>query len=94
MKKFIKKLVADVKFSDAGRGHRLNENRGGPAAPSAAPSAAPRRPPSGAAQTAGNAALARFDVANNKQSDAMRAQQLEMRRQIKVRLGKDYKPVN
>lgn len=84
MKKFIKKLVADVKFSDAGTGHRLNEERAPRPSSSAAPVSAPRRPPSADAQSAGAAALARLEAANNRQSSGMRAQQLELRKQMQV----------
>ena len=84
MKKFIKKLVADVKFADAGTGHRLNEERAPKPGPSSASAPAPRRPPSASAQSAGAAALARFEAANNKQNSGLRAQQLEMKRQMQV----------
>ena len=86
MKKFIKKLVADVKFADAGTGHRLNEERAPKPGPSSAPAPAPRRPPSASAQNAGAAALARFEAANNKQNSGMRAQKLEMKRQMQVNM--------
>lgn len=84
MKKFIKKLVADVKFADAGTGHRLNEEPAPKPGPSSAPAPTPRRPPSASAQSAGAAALARFEAANNKQSSGLKAQQLELKRQMQV----------
>lgn len=82
MKKFIKKIVADVKFSDAGQGHKLNEEPPAPR-PQSRPMSAPRRAaPSQEAKTAGAAALARIEAMNNKQNTPLRAQQLELKRQV------------
>lgn len=89
MKKFIKKLVADVKFSDAGKGHKLNEETAPRPGPSSRPVSAPRRPPSADAQTAGIAALARLEAANNKESPAMKAQKLEMKRQMQRQVSEE-----
>ena len=86
MKKFIKKIVADVKFSDAGQGHKLNEEPPAPR-PQSRPMSAPRRAaPSQEAKTAGAAALARIEAMNNKQNTPLRAQQLELKRQVQVQL--------
>jgi len=89
MKKFIKKLVADVKFADAGTGQRLNEERAPKPGPSSAPVSAPRRPPSAGAQSAGAAALARLDAANNKQNSGKRSQQLELKRQMQRQVSEE-----
>ena len=84
MKKFIKKIVSDVKFSDAGQGHKLNEEPAPSSRPPTRPVSAPRRPPSEESQSAGAAALARIEAANNKQGHAFKARQLEMKRQAQV----------
>lgn len=92
MKKFIKKLVADVKFADAGTGQRLNEEKTPKPGPSSAPVPASRRPPSADAQSAGAAALARLEAASNKgnkQNSAMRAQQLELKKQMQRQVSEE-----
>ena len=85
MKKFIKKLVADVKFSDAGKGRSLNEDASpGPSSQPQRPTSAPRRAPNSEAQTAAAAALARMEVQNNRQNSGLNAQKLAMKRQVEV----------
>lgn len=84
MKKFIKKLVADVKFADAGPGHRLNAEQPSSSRPSTARDVSRDRArvvPSRDAQSAGAAALARLEAQNNKSSSSLNAQKLQLKKQ-------------
>lgn len=80
MKKFIRKLVADIKFSDVGEGRRLDSDTPTTSAVSNVP--APRRPPTADSRTAGAAALARMEASNNKMNSTMRAQKEQMRKEV------------
>jgi len=80
MKKFIRKLVADIKFSDVGEGRRLDSDTT-PSTSSVSNAPVPRRPTQDS-RTAGAAALARMEASNNKMNPTMRAQKEQMRREV------------
>lgn len=87
MKKFIRQLVADIKFSDVGEGRRLDSDTT-PSTSSVSNAPVPRRPPTQDARTAGAAALARMEASNNKMNPTMRAQKEQMRREVVKSAGR------
>jgi len=87
MKKFIRKLVADIKFSDVGEGRRLDSDTT-PSTSNVSNAPVPRRPPTQDSRTAGAAALARMEASNNKMNPTMRAQKEQMRREVVKSAGR------
>ena len=87
MKKFIKKLVADVKFADAGPGQRLSAEQSSSSRSSTGRDSArvpTRVQPTRDAQSAGAAALARLEAQNKKSSTSLNSQKLQLRKQLEV----------